>query len=170
MILRGHFGTICEILAARLKNNRRQTPYSRGSVLLRATSFDGERVGSGTWDGQEVYDKRGVTAQTRGLFVVQKALTKRCTRPTPRAAVFSIRLSHKVLGVGQVWLPVVRARCGLVSAGVSAPGEAWCVLQGASPCRGRTSHPPVARGASVAESARAGEQDRRSVHSESCRP
>ncbi len=33
-----------------------------------------------------------------------------------------------------------------------APGEAWCVLQGASPCWVRVSHPPVASVASVAES------------------
>jgi len=33
-----------------------------------------------------------------------------------------------------------------------APSEAWCVLQGASPCRVRASHPPVASVASVAES------------------
>ncbi len=54
--------------------------------------------------------------------------------------------------------------------GVSAPSEAWCVLQGASPCRVRASHPPVASVASVAELETSSEQDRRSVHSESCRP
>ena len=26
---------------------------------------------------------------------------------------------------------------------VSAPSEAWCILQGESPCRARVSHPPV---------------------------
>ena len=45
-----------------------------------------------------------------------------------------------------------RARSWRVSAGVSVPSEAWCVLQGASPCRVRASHPPVASVASVAES------------------
>ena len=32
-----------------------------------------------------------------------------------------------------------------------APGEVWCVLQGESPCRARTNHPPVSSVASVAE-------------------
>jgi hypothetical protein len=35
--------------------------------------------------------------------------------------------------------------------GVSAPSEAWCILQGESPCRVRVSHPPVSSVASVAE-------------------
>ena len=39
-----------------------------------------------------------------------------------------------------------------VMRGVSAPGEAWCVLQGVSPCRVRASHPPVSSVASMAES------------------
>ena len=36
--------------------------------------------------------------------------------------------------------------------GVLAPRKAWRLLQGASPCRGRGSHPPVARRASMAGS------------------
>ena len=35
--------------------------------------------------------------------------------------------------------------------GVSAPSEAWCILQGESPCRVRISHPPVSSVAPVAE-------------------
>jgi hypothetical protein len=35
--------------------------------------------------------------------------------------------------------------------GVSVPSEAWCILQGESPCRVRISHPPVASVAPVAE-------------------
>ena len=35
--------------------------------------------------------------------------------------------------------------------GVSAPSEAWCILQGESPCRVRSSQPPVSSVASVAE-------------------
>jgi hypothetical protein len=54
---------------------------------------------------------------------------------------------------------------------VIAPRQAWRFLQGESPCRARASHPPVSSLASVAESAVvAGEQDRRSVDRESCRP
>ena len=34
---------------------------------------------------------------------------------------------------------------------VSAPSEAWCILQGESPCRERVSHPPVSSVAPVAE-------------------
>ena len=34
---------------------------------------------------------------------------------------------------------------------VSAPSEAWCILQGESPCRVRVSHPPVSSVAPVAE-------------------
>ena len=33
----------------------------------------------------------------------------------------------------------------------SAPSEAWCILQGASPCLVRSSHPPVSSVAPVAE-------------------
>jgi len=36
--------------------------------------------------------------------------------------------------------------------GVGAPSEAWCILQGESPCRVRVSHPPVSSVAPVAES------------------
>jgi hypothetical protein len=53
---------------------------------------------------------------------------------------------------------------------VIAPRKAWRILQGESPCRGRASHPPVSSLASVAESPEGGEQDRRSVDRESCRP
>jgi hypothetical protein len=35
---------------------------------------------------------------------------------------------------------------------VGAPSEAWCILQGAGPCRERVSHPPVSSVAPVAES------------------
>jgi len=35
--------------------------------------------------------------------------------------------------------------------GVRAPSEAWCVLQGASPCRVRFNQPPVSSVAPVAE-------------------
>ena len=38
-----------------------------------------------------------------------------------------------------------------VSSIVSAPSEAWCILQGESPCRVRVSHPPVSSLACVAE-------------------
>ena len=38
-----------------------------------------------------------------------------------------------------------------LSSGVSAPSEAWCILQGESPCRVRVSHPPVSSVAPVAE-------------------
>ena len=38
---------------------------------------------------------------------------------------------------------------------VSAPSEAWCILQGASPCRVRVSRPPVSSVAPVAEQATA---------------
>jgi len=34
---------------------------------------------------------------------------------------------------------------------VSAPSEAWCILQGESPCRVRVSHSPVSSVAPVAE-------------------
>lgn len=34
---------------------------------------------------------------------------------------------------------------------VSTPSEAWCILQGVSPCRVRVSHPPVSSVAPVAE-------------------
>jgi len=34
---------------------------------------------------------------------------------------------------------------------VSAPSEAWCILQGEGPCRERVSHPPVSSVAPVAE-------------------
>jgi len=36
-------------------------------------------------------------------------------------------------------------------AGVRVPSEAWCILQGESPCRERSSQPPVSSVASVAE-------------------
>ncbi len=39
----------------------------------------------------------------------------------------------------------------LVMQVVSAPSEAWCILQGESPCRVRISHPPVSSVAPVAE-------------------
>jgi len=39
-----------------------------------------------------------------------------------------------------------------LSSAVSAPSEAWCILQGSSPCRVRVSHPPVSSVAPVAES------------------
>jgi hypothetical protein len=32
-----------------------------------------------------------------------------------------------------------------------APSEAWCILQGERPCRGRTNHPPVSSVAPTAE-------------------
>jgi retron-type reverse transcriptase len=50
------------------------------------------------------------------------------------------------------------------------PRKAWRLLQGASPCRVRASPPPVASLASMAEPWRHGEQDGRSVDSESWRP
>jgi len=51
---------------------------------------------------------------------------------------------------------------------VIAPGKAWRILRGESPRRARESHRPVSSLASVEESQ--GEQDRRSVDRESCRP
>jgi hypothetical protein len=56
----------------------------------------------------------------------------------------------------------------LLSLNVIAPGEAWRILRGESPRRVRVSDPPVSSLASVEESQ--GEQDRRSVDRESCRP
>jgi hypothetical protein len=38
-----------------------------------------------------------------------------------------------------------------VICGVRAPSKAWCVLQGASPCRVRANHPPVSSVAPTAE-------------------
>jgi len=42
--------------------------------------------------------------------------------------------------------------CRPLSATVSAPREAWCILQGESPCRSRPNQSPVLSVASVAES------------------
>jgi len=59
---------------------------------------------------------------------------------------------------------------------VIAPSEAWSILQGASPCRVRVSHPPVLSVAPEAERlrgwkyAKGREQNRWSVHREGYRP
>jgi hypothetical protein len=53
----------------------------------------------------------------------------RCFYPEPDGRPVS------AFSVWQVWPPV-----NLV---VSAPSEAWCFLQGASPCRAGFSQPPV---------------------------
>ena len=68
-------------------------------------------------------------------------------------------------------LTAISLRC--IAAGErqrSRAKKAWRLLQGESPCRVRARHPPVASLASMAESWRHGEQDGRSVDSESCRP
>ena len=85
---------------------------------------------------------------------------KRLHTTATALASFGIRARRTCLGgyVGCV-LPV-RARLRLVKRSVSVPSEAWCVLQGASPCRERASHPPVASVAPVAEAEHSGEQSR----------